>query len=245
MTPLLAVVPARAGSKGVPGKNTARIAGRPLVDFTVAALERSLSVGAILLTTDDREIIDLYVNRKRIFLIERPPELATDTAATSEAVEHALQSWEAAGHNLPRALLLAQPTTPLRTAADIDAAYQLYLDSGGQSVISACRVDGMRHPKDMYRPREDGSTELFISDPHDRTTRHDYEPLYQRNGAIYIVSTDYFRREKRLRSLTPLIYEMPWERSINIDGPGDLLIAKALIESGLLNTNSESKCKSS
>ena len=48
-------------------------------------------------------------------------------------------------------------------------------------MISACRVDGMRHPKDMYRPREDGSTELFISDPHDRTTRHDYEPLYQRN----------------------------------------------------------------
>ena len=75
-----------------------------------------------------------------------------------------------------------------------------------------------------------------FADPHDRTTRHDYEPLYQRNGAIYIVSTDYFRREKRLRSFTPLIYEMPWERSINIDGPGDLLIAKALIESGLLNT---------
>ena len=84
MTPLLAVVPARAGSKGVPGKNTARIAGRPLVDFTVAALERSLSVGAILLTTDDREIIDLYVNRKSIFLIERPAELATDTATTSD-----------------------------------------------------------------------------------------------------------------------------------------------------------------
>ena len=162
MTPLLAIIPARAGSKGVPGKNTARIAGRPLVDFTVAALEASISVGAILLTTDDREILDLYVNRKSVFLVERPRELATDTATTSAAVEHALQSWEAIGHYLPRALLLAQPTTPLRTAADIDAAYQLYLDSGAQSVVSACRVDGMRHPKDMYRLREDGSAELFI-----------------------------------------------------------------------------------
>ena len=143
ITPLLAIVPARAGSKGVPGKNTARIAGRPLVDFTMAALERSLSVGAIILTTDDREIIDLYVNRKSIFLIERPAELATDTATTSEAVEHALQSWEAAGHNLPRALLLAQPTTPLRTAADIDAAYQLYLDF--RRAISDQRLSGRRH----------------------------------------------------------------------------------------------------
>ena len=131
MTPLLAIIPARAGSKGVPGKNTARIAGRPLVDFTVAALEESNSVGAILLTTDDREILDLYVNRKSVFLVERPRELATDTATTSAAVEHALQSWEAIGHYLPQALLLAQPTTPLRTAADIDAAYQLYLDFGG------------------------------------------------------------------------------------------------------------------
>jgi len=240
MTHLLAIIPARAGSKGVPGKNRAPIAGRPLVDFTVAALEASPSVGAILLTTDDQKILGLYANRQSIFLIERPPELATDTATTSAAVEHALQSWEAAGHEIPETLLLAQPTTPLRTAADIDAAYRLHLASG-QSVISACRVDGMRHPKDMYRLREDGSAELFIPDPQDRTTRHDYETLYQRNGAIYIVSTDYFRREKRLRSLTPLIYEMPWERSINVDGPGDLLLARALIESGLLNTDTYPK----
>ena len=237
MTPLLAIVPARAGSKGVPGKNKARIDGRPLVDFTIAALAASPSVAGILLTTDDREILELYAGRKNIFLVERPPELATDTATTSAAVEHALQCWEAAGREPPEALLLAQPTTPLRTAADIDAAYRLYLESGGQSVIGACRVEGMRHPRDMYRLCPDGHGELFIPNPEDRTTRHDYETLYQRNGAIYIVSTEYFRREKRLRSLTPLIYEMPWARSINIDGPGDLVIAKALIESGALDTD--------
>ena len=104
-------------------------------------------------------------------------------------------------------------------------------------MISACRVDGMRHPKDMYRLREDGHAELFIPDPHDRSTRHEYETLYQRNGAIYIVTIEYFRQERRLRSLRPLIYEMPWERSINIDGPGDLVIAKALIESGMLDAH--------
>ena len=64
--------------------------------------------------------------------------------------------------------------------------------------------------------------------------RATYERLYQRNGAIYMVTAEYFHRTRRLRSETPVIYEMPWERSINIDTPGDFLLAKALIESGLL-----------
>jgi CMP-N-acetylneuraminic acid synthetase len=235
MTELLAIVPARAGSKGVRGKNRACIGGRPLIEYTVAALEASLSVGAIILTTDDSDIIDFYSCRESVFLVRRPPELATDDATTSAAVVHALEAWESAGRKTPRALLLAQPTTPLRTATDIDAAYALYLASGNQSVISACRVEGMRHPRDMYRMREDGRGELFLPDPNDQSTRQNYEPLYQRNGAIYIVSLDFFLHEGRLRSLTPVIYEMPWERSINIDGPGDLIIARALIETGLLD----------
>ena len=68
---------------------------------------------------------------------------------------------------------------------------------GGTSLISCCRVDGMRHPRDMYRKRADGHGELFIADPHDRTTRHDYEELYQRNGAIYMVSLGVFSDTKR------------------------------------------------
>jgi CMP-N,N'-diacetyllegionaminic acid synthase len=235
MTELLAIVPARAGSKGVPGKNKAKIAGRPLIDYTVAALEASRSVGGILITTDDPDILGLYQGRDGLFVVNRPPELATDEATTSAAVEHALRSWTEAGRDRPRSLLLAQPTTPLRTAADIDAAYQLFLSSGTESLISACQAEGMRHPKDMYRIRPNGFGELFIPDTEDRSTRHSYERLYQRNGAIYIVSLDYFMREKRLRNLNPVIFEMPWERSINIDTKGDLLIAKALIESGILD----------
>jgi CMP-N-acetylneuraminic acid synthetase len=193
-------------------------------------------VDGILITTDDENILELYEGQDDVFLVKRPPDLATDTATTSSAVKHALAAWEAAGHTRPDAILLAQPTTPLRRAADIDAAYKLFLETGATSLISCCRVDGMRHPRDMYRKREDGHGELFIADPHDRTTRHDYEELYQRNGAIYMVSLNYFANEARLRSFTPAIYEMPWERSINIDGPGDMLIAKALIESGLATT---------
>jgi CMP-N,N'-diacetyllegionaminic acid synthase len=236
MTRLLAIIPARAGSKGVPGKNKAPIKGRPLIHYTVAALRRADSVDGILLSTDDEDILRLYEKEHDVFLVRRPPKLATDKATTSAAVAHALAAWERDGRTLPESIFLAQPTTPLRMAADIDAAYRLFRESGGVSLISACLVDGMRHPRDMYRKRSDGRGELYIPDLYDRTTRHDYEVLYQRNGAIYMVSLDYFRQEGRLRSFEPVIYEMPWERSINIDGPGDLLIAKALIESGLVET---------
>ena len=235
-TRLVAVVPVRAGSKEVPGKNKAIVGGVPLVEYAVAAALAAVSVEAVVLTSDDEEILDRYTERDGVFMVRRPPALASDTASSSDTVAHALEQWEVAGGWPPDALILVQATTPLRTAADIDAAYDMFTRSGGESVISACRVDGIRHPRVMYRLRGDGRSELFVPDETDRMTRPDYETLYQRNGAVYIVSTNYFRRERRLRSLTPVIYDMPWERSVNVDVYGDLLIARALIESGLVKT---------
>ncbi len=232
MTTLLAIVPARAGSKGVPGKNRALIADRPLIDFTIGALEAARSVTGIALSTDDREILARYAGRKSLFLIDRPPELATDEATTGAVVAHALDSWEAAGRETPDALLLAQPTTPLRTAADIDGAFALFERMDRQPVVSACKAEGIRHPEVMYRLHADGVRgELYAGERGDQARRQTREAIYQRNGAIYLVSTEFFRRTGRLRNATPLIYEMPWERSINIDVPGDLRIARALIES--------------
>jgi len=234
MTGLLAIIPARAGSKGVPGKNKALIKGLPLIEYTVAAAKTARCVTGIVITTDDPDIFAYYRDREDVFTVKRPPALAQDDSKTIDAVTHALEAWERSGHEVPPALFLAQPTTPLRTAADIDAAYELFERIGHEPVLSACRVEGIRHPRVMYTV-EDGRGALYIDDNRERLRRQDQEILYQRNGAIYLVSNDFFRRNLSFRNKTPYIYEMPWERSINIDGPGDLLIAKALIESGLLN----------
>lgn len=234
---LLAIIPARAGSKGIPGKNRALIAGVPLLEYTVRALRAAESVSGILLTTDDPEILADYRGCDDIFVVERPAQLARDDSKTSDAVAHALDAWASAGRPLPGALLLAQPTTPLRTAADIDAAFALFQRCGREPLVSACRVEGIRHPRGMYHVDEaEQRGRLFIEDPTDDLQRHAYEVLYQRNGAIYLVTTEYFQRTGRLRSVTPYLYAMPWERSVNIDVPGDLLIARALIESGLVST---------
>jgi CMP-N,N'-diacetyllegionaminic acid synthase len=236
MTTLLAIVPARAGSKGVPGKNRALIAGRPLIDFTIGALEKARSVTGISISTDDPEILSRYADRKNLFVIERPAELASDDATTGAVVAHALDSWESWGRGTPDALLLAQPTTPLRTAGDIDGAIALFERMDRQPVVSACKAEGIRHPEVMYRLNADGVRgELYAGELGDQARRQTRETVYQRNGAIYLVSTEFFRRTGRLRNANPLIYEMPWERSINIDVPDDLRIAKALIENDLLD----------
>jgi len=115
---MLAIIPARAGSKGVPGKNKALIAGRPLVDYTVTALERARSVSGIILSTDDQDILALYRDRAGIFALDRPKRLAEDDTTTADVVAHALDAWQALGRDIPDALFVAQPITPLRTAAD-------------------------------------------------------------------------------------------------------------------------------
>lgn len=218
----------------MPGKNKALIAGRPLVDYTVTALERARSVSGIILSSNDEDILALYRDREGILTLERPEHLAEDDTTTAEVVSHALEAWQALGRDIPKALFVAQPITPLRTAADIDAAFELFERTGCESLISACRAEGIRHPSGMYRMVEGeqrGTPYLAGAEP---TRRQDFETVYQRNGAVYLVTTEFFFRTGRLRSDDPVIYEMPWERSINIDVPGDLMIARALIESGIL-----------
>ena len=94
----------------------------------------------------------------------------------------------------------------------------------------------------MYRSAGGSRGTLFIREPH--AQRQKYEVLFHRNGAIYIVTTEFFERTGCLMSPTPILYEMPWERSVNIDGNGDLLIARALIESGLLQENAANEDRS-
>jgi CMP-N,N'-diacetyllegionaminic acid synthase len=232
MTDLLAIIPARAGSKGVPGKNRANIGGKLLIEYSIDAALVSRAVSGILVTTDDPVILEYCENREGVFVVARPDELSLDNSKTADVVSHAIKAWEAGGGASPQSILLAQPTTPLRSADDIDEAFKLFKKYERRSVVSACKVDGIRHPRVMYRMNPDSiSATLYVSDNDDRLQRQDYEQLYQRNGAIYLFALDYFYRTGRLFSEDPVIYEMPWERSINIDGPGDLIIAKSLIES--------------
>jgi CMP-N-acetylneuraminic acid synthetase len=235
MTTLLAIVPARMGSKRVPQKNKALVGGVPLVEYTVVALEASRAVTSILLSSDDPEILARYRERASVVTVERPADLATDESTTVDVVRHALDAWERLSGQTPDSLLVAQPTTPLRRASDIDAAFRLFVKTRSECVISACKAEGIRHPAVMYYRNADGRGSAFLNGTPAPHPKQKLASVYQRNGAIYLVATPYFRSTGRLSSDSPVIYEMPWERSINIDIHGDLVIAKALIESGMLD----------
>jgi N-acylneuraminate cytidylyltransferase len=216
----VAIIPARGGSKGVRGKNKRLVGGRPLIAFTLEAARQSERLDRIVVTTDDPEIADL-ARTAGAEVVERPSEIAADDSPVIDAVLHAL---EVLAITDLAALVLLQPTSPLRAAADIDAALDLF-EHTGIPVCSVCRA-GDAHPARMYRV-EDGVMRPLIPELASNR-RQDLPPLFHRNGALYIVGLEQLRARQLI--CDPMVpYEMDPERSVNIDTELDLMVLEALL----------------
>jgi len=221
---VLGVVPARGGSKAIPGKNIVDLGGRPLIAWTASAAGGS-SLTRTVLSTDDGAIAEVGRSVGLDVPFTRPAELATDSASSIDVALHALDAVIAAGEAYD-AVMLLQPTTPFRTSADIDAAIALLDSSGADSVISVVDVGG-HHPARMKRMDGDRLIDPPYAEAVENQPRQELEPLFIRNGAIYLTRVDVLRtRSFRGRDARALV--MPSERSINIDVPLDLLLARAI-----------------
>ncbi len=221
---LVALVPARGGSKGVKRKNVRNVGGKPLIAWTIEAAKKSIEVDKIIVTTDDNEISDISI-RFGAEVILRPKELAGDRTQMIEVVQHALDKLESIGECYEY-LLLLQPTAPSRIAKDIDEAYRFIKQYQADSLISV-NVDIDKHPARCYRII-DNRLSRYEPEPHGNL-RQDLPNVYHRNGAIYIIRIDYINTYGELWSDKPLAYIMPKERSINIDDEFDLLMADLLL----------------
>jgi len=222
MAERIAVIPARAGSKGVPGKNKRLIAGRPLIAYTIDTALQTKALDRVIVTTDDAEIADL-ARAAGAEVVERPAEIAGDASPVIDAVLHAL---DAAGAHDPAAVVLLQQTSPLRTSEDISQAITLF-ERTGTPVCSVVRVEDA-HPARMYRIEGE---RLVPQVPElAAARRQDLPALYLRNGAIYIVGPEQLaRREIICDPMVP--YEMPADRSANVDAEIDLVVLEALLTS--------------
>jgi CMP-N,N'-diacetyllegionaminic acid synthase len=228
---VLGVVPARGGSKAIPGKNIADLAGRPLLAWTADAAAGSVLARCVL-STDDPDIAEVGRTAGLDVPFARPAELATDAASSIDVVLHALDAVEADGDAPYDAVMLLQPTTPFRTRADIDAAVALLEASGADSVISVVDVGG-HHPARMKRIEDGRLIDPPYAEAVENQPRQELEPLFIRNGAIYLTRTSVLRtRSFRGRDARALV--MDAERSINIDVPLDLLLARAVAAEGLV-----------
>lgn len=222
---VLGLIPARGGSKSIPRKNLVDLGGLPLIQWTVqAALGSSLT--RVVVSTDSEEIATVSQSLGAEVPFTRPIELASDSTLSIDVVLHAL---DALGEEFD-AVMLLQPTSPFRTASDIDAAINTI--DGASSVISVVPVDGT-HPARM-KFIESG---LLIDPPFAETTenmpRQELRPMFIRNGAIYLTRTPEIRNRTFKGSLSRALV-MSKERSINIDSFFELAIARATLTNGLL-----------
>lgn len=223
--PLTAVIPARAGSKGIPGKNLLRFGGLTLLERAILLAKSSPLVERVLVTTDSAEMMAIAEKHGAAMPVLRPAHLASDTAASADAVVHLLETCGiASGH-----LVLLQVTSPLRTRADLGDFLAAYEKSGAPAAASIVRHDEPR-PEKMKR-LEQGRIVPYLG-THYEGPRQALPQPYALNGAFYAIGVDVFRRERKFLPEGTIGFEMPASRSANLDSADDLAKFEAMLETG-------------
>ena len=229
---IVAIVPARGGSKRLPRKNVLELAGKPLIQWTLDAAKSSGVIDLVAVTSDDTEVLEVAGRNEGVRLIQRPESLASDTATSVDAVLHALRVLEEQGVTCKRVMLL-QPTSPLRRPEDIRAAVDRMDSTGAASVVSVCQME--HSPLWANILPESGSMDDFFN-PEMKGTRSQDLPVYYRlNGAIYIVEVDRFLQSEEFTPAPCYSLVMNPVSSIDIDEEYDFELAKLHI-SGFFNT---------
>jgi CMP-N,N'-diacetyllegionaminic acid synthase len=218
---VLALIPARGGSKGVPRKNVRNLGGKPLIAWTIEAAQQARSVSRIVVSTEDSEIAAIA----RLYGAEvpfiRPIGLAKDETPGIDVVFHALENLGYFDD-----VLLLQPTSPLRTSQDIDEIFDLRRRTHAPSAVS---VSAALHPPQwIYRIDDTGHLRSLLDEPAP-ARRQVADKVYVLNGALYCARLDWLLTQRGFISDEAVAYVMPTERSIDIDTPLDWLLAECLM----------------
>lgn len=215
---ILGIIPARGGSKGVPGKNIKPLAGKPLIVHTIEpALASALT--DVIVTTDDEQIASVARAAGAQVPFVRPAHLANDTTKSLDVAIHALQAMEEQNGSYDAAMLL-QPTAPFRTVADINEAIRLLeANPDADSVISVVDVQG-HHPARMKYIVNGILVDPPFAEAHENQNRQELTPMYIRNGAIYLTKRETLLQHSYKGKMC-LALLMPEQRSANIDTLND------------------------
>lgn len=225
---VVALIPARGGSVGVPRKNIRPLAGKPLIAWTIAAAEKASTVGRVLVSTDDEEIAGIARSLGADVPFMRPPTLAQVETPDLPVCIHVLEELQRRESVRPKYVVWLRPTAPLRTADDIDQALSILAATGAESVRSVSMTKA--HPYWM-KTLENGRLRPFVEgcDEHTHTRRQMLPPVYMLNGAVDAVRADIVREDYPLWGKDVAAYVMPAERSIDIDTSADFAVAEALL----------------
>lgn len=223
---VIAVIPARGGSKGVPRKNIRVVAGKPLIVWTIEAARKAGCIERIIVSTDDEEIA-CVARQWNAEVVMRPTQLATDAAPTLPVLQHVVDALAAEGYR-PDAVITLQPTSPLRTARHVEDAMAMFsADASADSLVSCVRVPHIFHPQSVMRRTSDGYLIPYLdqAQPYQRQAK---DEVWARNGAaIYITRTE--RLADYVFGGRLLSFPMSPEDSLDIDEEADLLAAEQVL----------------
>lgn len=219
---ILAIIPARGGSKGIPGKNLRPLAGRPLLAHTITQAVGASLVNRVVVSTDDHAIA-VVARQYGADLIIRPDAISGDTASSESALLDAIDQLERVEGYLPDLIVFLQCTSPLRRPDDIDLAITAMLDQGADSLLSV--VPSHR----FLWQKNDGRAAPINYNYRQRQRRQDRAPEYWENGSIYVLRPWVLRDHQNRLGGTIALYEMPEWSAVDIDTPDDFALCEWLI----------------
>lgn len=223
---VLALVPARAGSKGLPGKNIRPFCGKPLLQWSVEHGLSSKYVDKVVVSTDSEEFAEIARKGGAHVPFLRPKSLATDVASSIDVILHGINYLERHGEEF-NILVLLEPTSPLRRPDDIDRALERLLSvPEAESVVSVSLTEA-HHPAFLMKKRKEGFIVPYLPD-FSVVRRQDITPLFFLDGTVYISWTEALKRRRSFYHDRTLGYEVPKYQSFEVDDMDDFIICEAL-----------------
>jgi len=230
------IIPARGGSKGVPGKNIRLLRGKPLLTYTIDAALRS-RLDRTIVSTENKKIAAMAGKYGAEVPFLRPKELATDEASSLSVLLHALHYLEKEEQYRPDIVAFLQPTSPFRTHEHISAGLKLLLASGVDSVVGVCDVEADSHPYFVYKRDEEGNLKEFVKLKDKPLRRQELPKFFRISDGLIITRRRYFDKVDKSspcfnpKSMKGLV--MDRISSIGIDNEFDFLLAEFVVKSGL------------
>lgn len=221
---ILALIPARGGSKGVPRKNVKILGGKPLIAWTIEAANQSKYIDRVILSSEDEEIIEVAKKWGCDVPFIRPKKLSQDDTPSMEVILHAIE--QVKGYDY---VVLLQPTSPFRTTEDIDKCIEKCIENNQKSCVSIVEVS--ENPYWMYTVTENEVLNPLIDNYGKYYQRQKLPKTYILNGAVYVASIEWLKQSKSFLSKNTISVEMTKEKSIDIDTMLDFKVASLLIDS--------------
>ncbi|MEM9544444.1 MAG: acylneuraminate cytidylyltransferase family protein [Bacteroidota bacterium] len=220
---VLTIIPARGGSKRVPGKNKKKLAGKELIRYAIEASLHSKETDTIVVSSDDEDILSIGREYPSVICLRRPEEISGDKALAITYVHHALEQLSESFD----LVVIVQPTSPFTLGSDIDSTIRLLDNKRADSSVSVMQLDHAIHPLKL-KIKKDNELFPYLEEEKGRMAAHELSELYARNGSVYVSRITNIHEGKIIGDVC-LGYEMPRERSLDINDKLDFEFAEYLI----------------